>query len=90
MRIYRIPATYSSELEARISRAVDEIKIDAFRRSQGDPPLIPDMALDPHVPADAMVAIETVVVVATPSDPLHEVVRRVTEQVHQRRPKRSA
>lgn len=90
MRIYRIPAAYTSELEARIGRAVDAILQDVWRRENGHAPIIPDIALDQGARSDAMVAIETVVVLATPNDPLPEVVRRVTEQVHRRKAKRPA
>lgn len=90
MRIYRVPAAYSAELEARISRAVDEINIDAYRRANGESPIIPDFALDARESPDGIVAIETVAVLATPNDSLPEVVRRVTEAVRPHRARRPA
>lgn len=81
MRIIRVPAAYATWIEGEVSRAADEARNDAFRRANGDPPLIPDVFLDEATGTDAIVAIDTVVIVATPSDALPDVVRKVTAAV---------
>lgn len=90
MRTFHVPPGYATWIEGEISRAVDAARNDAFRRASGDPPIIPDVFRDPSVGTDAMVAIETVVVVATPNDTLPDVVRAVTHTVRRRGQRRTA
>lgn len=46
MRSFAAPAAYEGMIEGRIAELFDEVRRDMYRREHGDPPLIPDMAID--------------------------------------------
>jgi hypothetical protein len=57
MRIFVIPARYTSELEAAVKRTVEQIHLDIYRRSVHEKPLIPDFGIDERRTGDVFVAV---------------------------------
>lgn len=73
MRIFAIPATYATTLEADVSRTIEEVRIDMFRRANGHAPSIPDWFLDEKEKGTVFV------VVGVASDRLFSAVAKAAE-----------
>lgn len=83
MRVWSVDARYASVLEADVSRAVEQIRLDAYRREHGHEPIHPDFAIDATRTGDVFVVVGNV------NDSLPAAVVRAVEQTRSQK-KRTA
>jgi hypothetical protein len=85
MRVKSVPGRYRSVLAAGVNAIVEQIELDIYRREHGLKPLIEDFMICPEPAADAIVAIDSVVVVADADVPIADAVRRAREVAREER-----
>lgn len=71
MEVFSVPSRYAAEVEAAVRRAVEVVRMDIWRRQNGQQPLVPDMAID------AAKRGETVILVGLDADRLVSCADRV-------------
>lgn len=85
MRIFNVPSRYRNILEGSISRAVEEIRLDEFRREHGEKPMIDDCFL-----SDDDKKLDAFVVVGVATDRLLDAVASAAEKAGARRTRRQS
>lgn len=90
MRTYRVAGRYRAALAAAVNKAVDDINLDIYRREIGESPIIPDFMISDAPAPDAIVAIDSVVVVADANTPMAVAIEQARTAAREQRRRRPA
>ena len=90
MRVYSVPGRYRAALAAAVNEAVEQIRRDIFRRQNGHAALIPDSMISDTPAPDAIVAIDSVVVVGDANDSVADAITKARAAAREERRRRHA